>query len=115
MFSFGRLRYNAFMKGTTFTAQDVTKTASLANIPVTDTEKKELAEGFTTTIKVVDELFKVSVKNVEPTHQVTGRENVFREDTVDAPRMLSQDAALSNAPRTHNGYFVVDRVIVEES
>jgi aspartyl-tRNA(Asn)/glutamyl-tRNA(Gln) amidotransferase subunit C len=94
-----------------FTVSDVTAIAKLANIPVSESEKQKLAEGFTTTMKVVDELTQVNVTGVEPTHQVTGLENVFREDEIDVERQFSQDEALANAPRTHNGFFVVNRVI----
>jgi len=100
---------------TKFTPEDVTNIAKLANIPIADEEKTKLAEEFTTTMGVVNQLFAVDTKGVEPTHQVTGLENVFREDIVEKDRMLSQDEALSNAPRTHNGYFVVEQVIEKES
>src|SRR3989338_8888654 len=65
--------------------------AQLANIPVTADEEKKLADGFTTTLAVVDELKKVNVKDVAPTHQVSGLVNVLREDTVDMDRMFTQE------------------------
>lgn len=95
----------------TFSVSDVKKIAGLANIPVAPAEEEKLAEGFTSTMNVVEELTAVNVKGVEPTHQVTGLENVLREDVVDNDRMFSQDEALSNASSTHNGYFVVPQVI----
>lgn len=97
-----------------FTPLDVSHIAHLANIPVTPEEEKHLAAGFNTTLKVVNELFAVSVKGVEPTHQVTRRENIFREDEVDAARTLPQEVALSQAPKTHNGFFVVDQIREEK-
>ena len=99
---------------TTFTSQDVDKIAKLALIPVTDEEKKELAQGFTTVVRVLDVLKKVDVTNVEPTHQVTGLENVFRDDVVDEGRMFTQEQALANAPKVHDGYFMVDQVIDQD-
>lgn len=101
------------MKGKTFTPSDVSHIAGLANIPVTDEQKKKLASGFNTTMAVVEALFQVNVKNIEPTSQVTGLENIFREDEIDASRMFSQEQALANAPRTHNGFFVVDQILEE--
>ena len=101
------------MKAVKFTTKDVKKIAALAKIPVTESEEEALASGFTKTMSVVDEVFNVDVKNVEPTHQVTGLENVFREDEIDTPRMFSADEALKNAPRTHNGFFVVDQILEE--
>lgn len=94
-----------------FTNQTVKHVAQLAAIPLTDEEEKALANGFNSTMAVVDTLFKLNVKNEEPTHQVTGLTNVFREDQVDEKNMFSQDQALSNAPRTHNGYFVVSQIL----
>lgn len=102
------------MKKTTFTTTDVDAVAHLANIPVTPEEKKTLAAGFTKVLSVLDQLKNVDVKGIEPTNQVTGLENVLREDEIDAPRMFTQDQALANAPRKHNGYFVVDQVLDQE-
>ena len=102
------------MKHSSFTASDVDAIAKLALIPVTEEEKEELASGFTEVIGVLDELKKVDVSGVEPTSQVTGLENVFREDEINGARMFTQDQALANAPRKHNGFFVVDQVLSDE-
>ena len=88
--------------------------AQLANIPVTADEEKKLADGFSTTLAVVDELKKVDTKGVEPTHQVSGLVNIFRDDVVDAERMFTQEQALANAPHTHDGFFVVDQILDQE-
>jgi len=85
--------------------------ARLAKIPVSEKEKTDLAEGFNKTLTVVDELFKVDITGVEPTHQVTGLENVFREDKVDVKKMFSQEETLSNTKNKHNGYFMVDQIL----
>jgi aspartyl/glutamyl-tRNA(Asn/Gln) amidotransferase C subunit len=98
----------------TFTAGDVDHIAKLANIPVTGNEAKSLADGFNTTMKVVDQLFTVDTSHTEPTHQVTGLTDITREDEVDVIRMFTQDQALLNAKRTYNGYFVVDQVLDQE-
>ena len=107
--------YNERMKrAIQFTSGDVGHIAALAQIPVSEEEKNTLAKGFNTTIGVVNNLFKVDVKKVEPTHQVTGLENVFREDEIEPGRMFTQEEALQNAPRSHNGFFVVDQVLEEK-
>lgn len=95
--------------------KDIVKHMShLAKIPVSGKEEEELAKGFNKTLEVVDELFKVDVKGVEPTHQVTGLTNIFREDKLNEKKMLSQERALLNAKRKHNGYFVVDQIMEED-
>ncbi len=88
--------------------------AQLAQIPITEAEESELAVAFASTLAVVDELKEVEVNQVEPTHQVTGLENVLRSDEVEESRMFSQQEAVANASRTHQGYFVVERVIDAE-
>lgn len=99
---------------TNFKAEDVDHIAKLANIPVTEEEKKKLADGFNTVIKVVEQLNNVNVDKVEPIHQVTGMTNVFREDEIDTKRMFTQNQALANTKRKHRGYFVVNRVLENE-
>lgn len=92
----------------------VSHIAKLANIPITIEEENALEKAFEETLKVVDELKDVDVSHVAPTYQVTGLENVLREDTVDTGRMFSQAEALANAKKTHDGYFVVNQIIAAE-
>ena len=102
------------MKNVNLTSKDVAHIARLANIPVTADEEERLAAGFNITMLVVDELFKVNATGVEPTHQVTGLENILREDEVDIERQFTQSQALQNAKNTYNGFFVVDQVLEEK-
>ena len=96
-------------------SEDIVKhIAKLARIPVSDKEKKELTDGFNKTMDVVDKLFTVDVSGVEPTHQVTGLENVLREDGVKKENTFTQEEALKNAKRKHNGYFVVDQILEDD-
>lgn len=88
--------------------------AELAKIPVSEKEKVDLAEGFNKTLAVVDKFFKIDVAGVEPTHQVTGLENILREDKVDNKKMLSQEQALSNTENKYNGYFVVGQILAND-
>lgn len=87
--------------------------AALATIPVTPEEEVKLAAGFETTLAVVDKLMSVDTTGVEPTHQVTGLQNVLRDDVVIEANMFTQKQALANAKQTYNGYFVVP-LLVEE-
>lgn len=85
--------------------------AVLANIPITEEEEKKLADGFTTTLQVVDSLMTIDTHHIQPTHQVTELENVWREDAVDQTRTFSQEDALANAASVHDGFFVVPQLI----
>lgn len=95
-------------------SQIVHHIASLAHIPVSDQEEQSLADGFVKTLHVVDTLKSLDVSQVEPTHQVTGLVNIFRDDVVDKSRMFSQDQALANAPEVHDGFFVVKQILEQE-
>ena len=85
--------------------------AQLAKIPVTPEEEIALAADFAETLNVVDELQQIDTTGVEPTHQVTGLTNITREDELNEEQMFTQKEALANANRTHDGFFVVERLI----
>lgn len=101
------------MSPKTSTKIDVEHIASLAHIPITPEEEKKMAQGFETTLEVIEKLNMLDTANVEPTHQVTGLVNVFREDVVDKKRMLTNDGIFRNAKRVYNGYFVVNQILDE--
>lgn len=98
----------------TFSNQVVRHVANLANIPISDAESQSLETAFEETIKVVSHLTELNTTKTEPTHQVTGLENVLREDKVTENRMFTQAEALANAQETHEGYFVVPQVIDQD-
>lgn len=91
---------------------NVPHVAKLANLPLTDEEIKALEPQLDTTLAYIDHLNEVDTKNVEPTSQVTGLENVLRQDV--AKDSLTQEQALQNAKATHNGLFKVKGVFEEE-
>lgn len=88
--------------------------AKLANIPITADEEKKLESSFDETLAVIEKLQAVDVSAVEPTYQVTGLENVLREDEVDHEKMFTQEEALANAKETFEGFFVVPQVIAQD-
>jgi aspartyl-tRNA(Asn)/glutamyl-tRNA(Gln) amidotransferase subunit C len=88
--------------------------AKLANIPTSSQEEEALAKAFEETLKVVEELQELDVSQVEPTSQVTGLENVLREDEVNEAKMFTQSEALAGATRQYQGFFVVPQVIEQD-
>lgn len=96
------------------TQKDIDHIAKLANLPVTTSQATELTKQVGVTVQYVSQLQSLPTSGVEPTAQVTGMENVFREDEVDVSRQLTQEEALANAKKTHNGFFVVDAVLPGE-
>jgi aspartyl-tRNA(Asn)/glutamyl-tRNA(Gln) amidotransferase subunit C len=86
---------------------DVSRVASLANLPLSDLELQQLALALEATVKLVDHVLQLNTANTAPTSQVTGLTNVTRPDVIDTSRILSQSQALSNAKSTQDGYFKV--------
>ncbi len=91
---------------------DVSKVATLANLPLKDEEKKKLESQLEETLSYIENLQEVDTKHVEPTAHVTGLENVTREDV--AAKSLTQKQALSNTKNTHEGFFQVNAILDNE-
>ncbi len=91
---------------------DVKHIAKLANLPLTKEEEEKFATQLQQTIEYVDSLEKINTEGIEPTSQVTGLENVTRQDK--AAPSLPQEAALSNTKSQHNGFFKVKAILDNE-
>ncbi len=98
-----------------FTADFVGKIADLANLQVDDQDKKDLAISFSETLAYVEKLSQIDVSGVAPTYQVNNLVNVMREDIVEENFQFTQAEALANAKQTHDGYFVVPRILDHEA
>jgi aspartyl-tRNA(Asn)/glutamyl-tRNA(Gln) amidotransferase subunit C len=94
-----------------FSPTQVKHIATLANIPLKEGEEQGIAQDFDQTLSVITNLNELDVSKTEPTHQVTGLENILREDIVISEESFTQKEALANASHTNNGYFVVPRII----
>lgn len=83
---------------------NISKLATLANLPLSKDEAKNLDDQFTQTVDFIDHLKELNTKGVTETSQVTGKINQFRNDEI-VPG-LTQGQALQNATKTHGGFFV---------
>ncbi|MBM4402125.1 MAG: Asp-tRNA(Asn)/Glu-tRNA(Gln) amidotransferase subunit GatC [Candidatus Cloacimonetes bacterium] len=79
--------------------------SNLARIKLTPAEVEKFQEQLSSILDYVSKLNEVDSKNIEPISQITGLENITREDTIIKEQSLRQDAALANAPEKENGYF----------
>lgn len=91
---------------------DIKHIAKLASLPLLPTEINKLEKQLEETLDYVKELSEIDTNNVEPTSQVTGLENVLREDV--AKPSLTQAEALSNTKSKHNGFFKVRAIFSED-
>jgi len=90
------------------TTKQIKNIADLAKLNLSNQEiglfRKQLAE----ILRYIDKLKEINTEKVEPTSQVTGLENIFRQDSVE--RSLSKDQVLSGGKSIHRGMFRVRRV-----
>lgn len=93
-----------------FTKSEVEQVANLARIGVSESEKSDLTQDLSSILEFVDALQAVDTKGVVPTSQVTGLEDVLREDEV-VRCELSRDELLANTPATLEGNVKVKRVL----
>lgn len=91
---------------------DVTHIAKLANLDISKEEETKFETQLSEVLDMVSKLNELDTTGVEETSQVTGLENVTREDK--ARPSLSQEEALSNAQAQHNGLFMVKGIFEEE-
>lgn len=90
------------------TEEEVRHVAKLAGLTLTRVEVKKFQKQLSEVLNYVEILKKAKTSGVESTSQVTGLENVFREDK---PKpSLSQKEVLSGAKSTEKGMFKTGRI-----
>jgi aspartyl-tRNA(Asn)/glutamyl-tRNA(Gln) amidotransferase subunit C len=91
---------------------NVARVAKLANLSLSEEETQLFETQLEETLKYVEQLSEVDTKNVAPTSNVTGLENVMDEDIT--RQSLSQKQALANAKETEKGLFKVKGIFDNE-
>lgn len=93
------------------TQQEVEHVARLARLDLTETEKPMFAEQLDHILSYVDQLQGVSTEGVPLMASVAQEKPVLREDI--PGECLSVEKALANAPESHEGFFVVPKILVK--
>jgi aspartyl-tRNA(Asn)/glutamyl-tRNA(Gln) amidotransferase subunit C len=91
-------------------ADEVRKLARLARIALSDEEIKKYQAEITEILSYIERLQQADLRNVEPTYQVTGLQNVMRDD-VEIDYGIDQAALLKNVPAVDKGSIKVKRVL----
>lgn len=89
---------------------DVKKVAELASLKLTLEEETKFEKQLSDILTYVEKLKEVKTEGVEQTAQVTGLQNVKREDDT-TQVSLTQDEALKGAKDNHNGFFKVKAIL----
>lgn len=90
------------------TKNQVKHVAKLADLKLKEKEMAKFQKQLSDILDYVSQLNKLDTKKVEPTNQVTGLENVFREDKPGPS--LSQGEVLSGAKNRKKGMFKVKAI-----
>lgn len=92
---------------------EISHVANLAKLNLPNHLLLKFSDQLSSVIDYMSKIQKLNTEKVPETAQVTGLENVFREDEIDEDRIMTQGKALSNAKRKHNGYFMVNAIFEE--
>ena len=89
---------------------DVLKLAALSKLRLSDEEVEKLQSELSEILNYVEVLEKVDTEGLDPTYQVSGLKNVYREDRTKDYGYKTTDL-LKNAPAIQDGQFKVKRVL----
>lgn len=99
----------------TLKIDEVKHVAQLAKLSLSEQEIVKFQGQLSDILEYVKQLQEVDTAGVEETSQVTGLENVLREDSANLPAQpgqnLSQEEALSNAKSKYKGYVKVPGIL----
>ncbi len=70
--------------------EEVRKIAALAKLTLSEQEEKKFQTQLSDVLSYIDKLNEVDTSKVKPTSQVTGLENVFKQDSVDPSRYVDR-------------------------
>lgn len=97
------------------TKKEVEHIANLARIKLSEKEVEKLTEDLGDILNYINKLKEIKTDNIEPTAQITGLENIFRQDLpVKTDSQIKTAAEMTQAaPRNENGYVKVKQVFEE--
>lgn len=90
----------------TITTNDVRHLAQLSNLQLSDDEITSLQTDLANILDYIDQLNEIDTSGVEPTYQVTGLENVWRDDAVDVSAVTREDLLALTADQASNSIKV---------
>ena len=94
---------------TQISRDDILRLAQLSKLQLDDQEIEELTADIANILNYVEQLDELDTENVNPTYQVTGLSNVWREDTVESS--VSREQLLTLAPEIMNNQIKVPKVL----
>lgn len=90
---------------------NIAHVANLANLTLSKDEEKKFSTQLSAILDYIVKLNEIDTKNIEPTSQVTGLENILREDV--AEESLPTATVLGQTKSTRNNFFQVKGILEE--
>jgi aspartyl-tRNA(Asn)/glutamyl-tRNA(Gln) amidotransferase subunit C len=94
----------------TITTDDVRHLAQLSNLQLSDDEVANLQTDLGNILNYIDQLGALDTTGIEPTYQVTGLENVWRDDVVEQTD-VTREKLLGLAPDATENAVKVPQVL----
>lgn len=94
---------------TTISTSDIQHLASLSSLALADNEVDGLRQDLEKIITYIEKLKELDTTDIEPTYQVTGLENVWREDEIQND--VDRDELLKLAPEQKDFQVKVPKVL----
>ena len=94
----------------TITTDDVRHLAQLSNLQLADDEVENLRGDLENILGYIEQLSELDTSGVEPTYQVTGLENVWRDDEVQESD-VTREQLLALAPEQTDSSVMVPKVL----
>lgn len=95
---------------TQISSDDVQHLAQLSSLQLADSDVEALRQDLGNILEYVEQLGELDTAGVEPTYQVTGLENVWREDAVIDDK-IAREQLLALAPEQADHQVKVPKVL----
>lgn len=86
--------------------------AKLAKLELKDDKINFWATQLSQILNFVEKIKNLKTEGLEPLVNLSGQQNVFREDKIEPS--ISQKEALKNSPSVYQGYFKVKAIFFDE-
>lgn len=90
--------------------EDTKHVAHLSRLALTDSELIKFSDQLSDILGFMAKLSKVDTENVEPVAQITGLENVWRDDVIKSCEIKKEDL-LKNAPDKKDDFIKVKTIL----
>lgn len=94
----------------TITTDDVRHLAQLSSLHLSDDEISDLQKDLENIVNYINHLGELDTTGVEPTYQVTGLENVWRDDVVER-KSVNREQLLNLAAESSENAIKVPKVL----